>query len=314
MLKPLITYLNSLIESTGYFDTIYPLAELIDKDSKRFPAVYYEDVNQYKSVMDFDKQNGSSYWRLVGRISNQNVTSAVNVKDDFQRTYPLALVCGIQRSKIGEQDTAYAHDKLSQAVQKAFKNNEINARKELGVLKVDFLFGDVIHEVNEIQAEEFVDISPKIQQKYLIVKILVNVAVRMKKCGMPDFYDDVNAPTSLTATTSGNDINLSWTDNSSNEDGFYIYRSSSYSGSYSLIGTNAAGDTTFTDLAPTKDVTWFYKVRAFDGTVLSAWSNVVTGYVSSGGASSYEYNVLIDGVDSGQDVTIDGTNVTINLI
>lgn len=127
-------------------------------------------------------------------------------------------------------------------------------------------------------------------------------------------FTDVNAPTSLTATTSGNDLNLSWTDNSSNEDGFYIYRSSSYSGSYSLIGTNAAGDTTFTDSAPTKDVTWFYKVRAFEGTVLSAWSNVVTGYVSSGGASSYEYNVLIDGVDSGQDVTIDGTNVTINLI
>jgi hypothetical protein len=33
-----------------------------------------------------------------------------------------------------------------------------------------------------------------------------------------------------------------------------------------------------------------------------------------GGGGSYTYNVLIDGVDTGEDVTIDGTDVTINLI
>jgi hypothetical protein len=126
-------------------------------------------------------------------------------------------------------------------------------------------------------------------------------------------FTDVNAPTLLTATTSGSNIDLEWVDNSDNEDGFEIHVSDSFSGAYTLLAINTAGDNTYTVTAPTQDVTHFYKVRAYDGTLYSAWSNIAVGYVSSGGVSEFDYNIIIDGVDTGQDVTVDGSEITINV-
>jgi hypothetical protein len=126
-------------------------------------------------------------------------------------------------------------------------------------------------------------------------------------------FTDVISPSNLVSTINGSNIDLEWINNSDNEDGFYIYRSLSYSGIYSLIGTNGAGDNTFSDTTANSEILYFYKVSAFDGIIESAFSNVATGYIGGGGGS-YTYNVLIDGVDTGEDVTIDGTDVTINLI
>lgn len=125
-------------------------------------------------------------------------------------------------------------------------------------------------------------------------------------------FTDIITPTNLTSTVNGNDIDLSWTDNSSNEDGFYIYRSDSYLGNYTLLATNSADDVTYTDLAPTKDTNWFYKIQAFDGELLSAFSSIVSAYIPSS-SSTFVYDVFFDGVDTGDNVTVDGTDITINL-
>jgi len=72
------------------------------------------------------------------------------------------------------------------------------------------------------------------------------------------------APSNLTATAvSSNQINLSWTDNSSNETGFRIERRTG-SGSYSEIATVPANTITYSDTGLSSLTTYTYRVLAFN--------------------------------------------------
>jgi len=66
-------------------------------------------------------------------------------------------------------------------------------------------------------------------------------------------------------------INLSWADNSSFEDGFKIERWNG--GSYSQINTVGADVTTYVDSGLTPSTTYFYRIRAFNGVGNSGYSN-----------------------------------------
>jgi len=71
------------------------------------------------------------------------------------------------------------------------------------------------------------------------------------------------APSGLGATTvSQTQINLSWTDNSSNETGFIVGRSTTSGGPYTDIQTVGAGVTTFNNTGLTANTTYYYVVRA----------------------------------------------------
>jgi hypothetical protein len=73
----------------------------------------------------------------------------------------------------------------------------------------------------------------------------------------------VNAPAALKATAvTYNKINLTWTDNSSNESGFEITRSTSASGTYVPVFTTGANITSYNDSALSPLTTYYYKIRA----------------------------------------------------
>ncbi len=72
------------------------------------------------------------------------------------------------------------------------------------------------------------------------------------------------APTNLEAnTTSYSSIKLGWTDNSDNEDGFYIYRKKG-SGSFLKITTLPSNTTTYEDTGLQANTTYTYIVSAFN--------------------------------------------------
>lgn len=82
------------------------------------------------------------------------------------------------------------------------------------------------------------------------------------------------APSSLSATAvSGFRIDLSWTDNSSDEDGFKIERSADGSTGWTQIGTAAANATSYSNSALTENTTYYYRVRAYNGAGDSDYSN-----------------------------------------
>jgi hypothetical protein len=77
-------------------------------------------------------------------------------------------------------------------------------------------------------------------------------------------------------------ISLTWADNASSESGFQIERRTGAFGAWNLVATVAANVTTFTDTGLQRRVTYRYRVRAFNASGVSAYSNVVTATTPSG--------------------------------
>jgi hypothetical protein len=84
------------------------------------------------------------------------------------------------------------------------------------------------------------------------------------------------APTNLTASVAtATSVALAWTDNSNNESGFQIERSTDGT-NFSQIATVAANVASYPDGGLTTGTAYSYRVRAFNGAGNSAYTNVAT--------------------------------------
>ena len=101
------------------------------------------------------------------------------------------------------------------------------------------------------------------------------------------------APTDLTVNSLKNILSnmiLSWTDNSNNEDGFRIYRSTD-DVNYSEIGTTAANINTYTDSTGVASTLYYYRVTAYNSAGSSTFSNTANG-ITTGINEISENNVV----------------------
>ena len=92
----------------------------------------------------------------------------------------------------------------------------------------------------------------------------------------------VNAPSGLAASVSGKVVTLRWTDNASNETGFYVERAlkpKKGAAVYARVATVPAGGTVYSETVVAG--TYYYRVQAFNSATgrLSAYSNVATANV-----------------------------------
>jgi hypothetical protein len=91
-----------------------------------------------------------------------------------------------------------------------------------------------------------------------------------------------NAPTNLTASVSGAEVRLDWTDNANNEDGFYVERKRKGGNGWTILQPPVDANVSFATDSPGKG-NYDYRVRAFRGTptkqVVSDPSNVVAAHV-----------------------------------
>jgi len=115
----------------------------------------------------------------------------------------------------------------------------------------------------------------------------------------------INTPTGLAAATvSNSEIAVTWTDNSSNEDGFKIERKIGALGTYSQIATVGANVTTYNNTGLTADTKYYYRVKAYNAANGdSQYSNedyAVTTVVSY---TSPAWNYIYNGGDNGDDYT-----------
>ena len=84
-----------------------------------------------------------------------------------------------------------------------------------------------------------------------------------------------SAPTALSGAQKNGQIALAWTDKSNNETGFAIHRSIDDGKSYNQIATVAQNVSTYVDTSPGKSRSVFYRVRAFNTSGNSAFSNTL---------------------------------------
>lgn len=86
-----------------------------------------------------------------------------------------------------------------------------------------------------------------------------------------------NAPTNLSATLNGsNHVDLTWTDNSSDETTFSVQRSEDGGVNYSTIATPIANSTAYQDINTNPSTTYYYRVYATNNFGNSGISNVVS--------------------------------------
>jgi len=85
------------------------------------------------------------------------------------------------------------------------------------------------------------------------------------------------APTSLAGISGGsNSVALTWTDNSSVEDGYEVYYKLTSDSTWILFGTTAASATTSTVTGLTASASYDFRIRAKDGTAYSAYTASIT--------------------------------------
>lgn len=91
------------------------------------------------------------------------------------------------------------------------------------------------------------------------------------------------APSALAAiAVSTNQINLSWSDNATNETGFKIERKIGAGGTYAQIATVGSGVIAYNDTNLVASTTYFYRVRATNPAGDSPYSNEANSTTSSG--------------------------------
>jgi Concanavalin A-like lectin/glucanases superfamily len=83
----------------------------------------------------------------------------------------------------------------------------------------------------------------------------------------------ISPPATLTSAAGTSSVSLSWTDTSSNEDGFNIERSTDGT-SWTPIASTSANVSSFEDTGLSTSTVYYHRVRAFNSTTYSGYSNV----------------------------------------
>src|SRR5215470_4266565 len=81
-------------------------------------------------------------------------------------------------------------------------------------------------------------------------------------------------------------LSLSWTDNSTNEDGFSIERKTGVTGSYGAVGSVGTNVTSYIDTTLSDNTTYCYRVQAFNSAGISNYSNEACGTTPVGTATT----------------------------
>ena len=110
---------------------------------------------------------------------------------------------------------------------------------------------------------------------------------------------ELQPPGGLSAkATSKSGINLTWQDNSTNETGFIVQRRRDGSGVWVQIGTTAANVERFSDGGLFSEATYLYRVRAFNDTESSAYSNEAAATTLAGSVAESDW--IIDTIVGGR--------------
>ncbi|MCU1288828.1 MAG: hypothetical protein JWN60_1057 [Acidobacteria bacterium] len=122
------------------------------------------------------------------------------------------------------------------------------------------------------------------------------------------------APSNLTATAASSvQINLAWTDNSANEDGFKIERCQNAAcTTFAEVAQAAAGTTVYTDSGLTAGTSYQYRVRAYNAGGNSAYSNTASATTMQATQTPLAPNALMASSASATQINLSWTDTAAN--
>jgi hypothetical protein len=141
------------------------------------------------------------------------------------------------------------------------------------------------------------------------------VYYKIKAEGTSDAYDSAftspitattntsapNAPSNLSASVvSSSQINLTWTDNSTNETGFEVKRATDSGFTQNVSWTGGIQGSSYSVTALNPSTTYYFKVRAQSASQSSAYSNAVSATTSAGTAPNAPSNLSATAVANTQ--------------
>ena len=187
ILEDIMCDIKDRIEGTGYFSTIYELAEmtkLVSEDGVREYPRYYIGKGQYKDLYNLDAN--------VGYIRKRSDVDLNELKDFAQSCdselmellYPMRFVGGVKKEILG--DDAYSDDKLVYETLEVLGGRVTNISNTRKVyVKPERYETDR----NKVWSEEVRGIEVIINPKLVYLYIDFELSIEIKRsCLIPDCY------------------------------------------------------------------------------------------------------------------------------
>ena len=137
-----------------------------------------------------------------------------------------------------------------------------------------------------------------------------NKGARLSRIAATLTYTPLTAPTNLTGmATTGSQILLTWTDTSSNEDGFNVERSTDGT-TWTSVASTSANVSSFYDTGLSNGTTYYHRVRAFNSGAYTGYTNVATTSTSGLSAAVAYWKLDGNSTDSVGSNNGSDTNIT----
>lgn len=179
ILEEIIKALNTSVIATGYFVNPYGLAEVVEKEEVKFPALYIGN----DELIHLDKmEDGISYFRVASpetKIYEPGVSPRNRL---VTKTHNLRFVGIAQRSKEG--DNPYSGIVMSERIQDLFNAFEFrNFTKFFNLLSVELSVERVDTDSKRVITEEYESCKELLDFKLAAFAIEFSLVIRgLEKC------------------------------------------------------------------------------------------------------------------------------------
>lgn len=181
MLKEVIENINTVLISSGMFNKAYGLCEIIEKDTKKFPAEYC--LNKYIQVSDFSNYSGIVYHRLDGDITiSQEEDETEGCSDMSTKTYPCLLVACVKKDLFkNSKNDAYIDLSIIENIESLISNQSNAALASLlGADTVEISLTGASKDRYDIFKGEYSGIEMKMPFEYAYISINYEVSISQK--------------------------------------------------------------------------------------------------------------------------------------
>lgn len=173
MLEILINYFNGKLTTSGYFNSVLCLAEIIEREKTTYPAIYIN--SEYKRI-ELDPKGSVCYWRKSGDVSfsQQENTSKVGVIE-YTTNVPLRLVCFIKKDLAN--NNSYFADNVVEKLKSTLSTNTAVLNSILKAKKTLIVATKYKTNGREVAIEEYsgIDYEPRYTHAYFSVDFEVKI-------------------------------------------------------------------------------------------------------------------------------------------